>query len=225
MKRINELTLCELADMTEDQFADVVKNEMLISSIPIILPNKPEPPELPKLVPVSSIYKIDGIDFYFETKKDAEKAKSFIMSLSIKKMDEEYLPGVGYVLYEKESMNNVFYDDLKISIKEVYDRDEAQQYIYDMRGMDEKGESFGDRMTEYKSLKQKRDEFASELWLIYRSAKTRIEKFKQGCLVFANEYYRLCGDEQISMTFFKKAYDIEEEEEQYILANYKQQTD
>lgn len=221
MKRINELSMHELADMTEDQFVEVVKNEMLFSGIPIILPDKPEPPELPRLDSIGSVYKINGINFYFNTKQDAEKAKSFILSLSMRKMDEEYILGVGYILYEKEAMRDVFSDEMGISIKDVYDRDEAKKYIYDMRGMDEKGSSFESRMNEYNSAKEKRDEFIAELWLTYKSAVRDVEELKHHCSIFATEYYRLCGDEKIAMAFFKKAYDIDDEEEQYILSNYK----
>lgn len=216
MKRINELSIYELAKMKREEFSLVVKNEMMHEGVPVVLPDKPVPPSVPELNPKMSVYKIGGIDFYVDTIEKAEKLRDCMISLGVMKLDSDYVADRGYILYEKEAGGAAVLEDLKIAAFDVYERYEAHKFIADKKGFDNDGRSFADRMKKYEEIRFQQEEFVENLWDIYEEANKKVYEMDNMSRVFYSEYFPVCEDMELSMKFFKKAYHVSKEVEEYI---------
>lgn len=228
MKRLKELSIYELAGMVDEEFKELVELEKAEQGIPLRLPDKPVAEELPLITPVGKAYKvnIDGFYLTLRSKEDVEKVINFLIEINPIFLNDVYIEGVGYRQYN--SSKNIDRVTIETKLIDIFDQGDIDSYIKALYNFDEKGRSYQDRMKTYEGLVNTCREFENDLWDKKRSAESFVHDLDRKTTSFAKQYIPLCDGvpddkkEGVAMAFFEKAYDLTDQEREYILSNYKQ---
>lgn len=228
MKRIKELSIYELAELADEDFKKLVELEKAEQGIPLCLPDKPVAETLPLITPVGKAYKvnIDGFYLTLRSNEDVEKVINFLIEINPIFLNDVYIDGIGY--RQCNSGKNIDHITIETKLIDIFDHDDIDSYIKAKYDFDEKGRSYQDRLKAYEEVVNTCREFEEGLWDEKRSAESFMHELNRKTKSFGSQYIPLCDGvpddkkEGVAMAFFEKAYDITDQEREYILSNYKQ---
>lgn len=213
MKRINDLSVSELAKMSDDDFAKLVKWELICKGIPINMPEKPKSPDKFNIKPISKAYKIDKLSCYFKDRDEAIRVMDFLNNAKRYSLDNNWsISPVRKHSFSPDSKCSLSEDDvyLKEDVDKLIDKnnsEECKKYDKDLELYEDIVSKYNDAISE---LRNRRSEAIRE--------DKRLNNLLQ---LFRDEYYPLAQDENTAIEYFKKAFVLSKEDEAYILSNYK----
>ena len=194
MKTINEMTDQEIYDLTDEQIDRLIITRCAKEGVRFV----DEPPvmktyDYKPISPSNFFYLLEGLSIAVFNQDDAIKIAKFLSKFDLYK-----------TTYDFTISNEKIYNKLDIiNIKHIP--------MFDTK--DEES---------YKSIKDKKDikrmsEIHAEIWSKVIDVRNKIDHMNHLRFLFVKEYLPLVDhDTNTAMTFFKKAYDVDDDTERYI---------
>lgn len=225
MKKINEMTEQEILALSERDIQNMIKFRMMEEGIKIL--DKPKTPELFEIEPADEkVYIIPILDGYaFMDFSEAQKvAEALQKAMSFRKVEYDWDKLGSYYKYlvKKDKYTYNAPDDFGVNEIYVYSS-ELYASIVDFAAQNK-------AMVKQAEIDEKayNDAFsaASEIILEVRNrvseVKEKAARLERLTRKFATDYYPLSdNNEEVAIKFMAKAYSLTEDEEKYILENYK----
>lgn len=218
MKDWTKLTDYELAAL-EDEEITTIRNLILAEAgIPIVV-NAPVKPELEIPKKDLTIYIIKGLGGNIAF-TDIDEAKEVVEMLKHCKTIGLYRYGSKYNYFTKGSelsylgehcditleSEEVFSEEMEKSIRNKYDDNKQQMENYEAK------------LAIYNKLLASQEEATGDFYNALDEARKTIERRENLKYQFQNTYLKLAeGNQEIALNFLKKAYEVSEEDEKYIL--------
>lgn len=225
MKKINEMTEQEILALSEQDIQNMIKFRMMEEGIKII--DKPKKPELFEIEPADKkVYIIPILNGYaFTDFAEAQKVSDALQNAkSFKKIEYDWNKlGSDYQYLEKKDRYSYSYPN-DFGVNEIYVySNELYASIVDFAAQNKAM----NKQVE-KDMKAYDDAYAaaSDITLEIRGRVTEVrekyERLERLTHSFANDYYPLSdNNEEMAMKFMSKAFTLTDDEEKYILENYK----
>lgn len=217
MKTIDDYTTDELLKLTDEQIDKLYRLRLAENGIKI--PNLPEQPEYEEEEkPDKTVYKVDGIDIYFENKETADEFAEMMTTNmdNLCKLEYTYSVSSEAKYTEKLSEDYNFRNGVSISAKGVYSKDLYNQIKDVLTRNKEKREEYRGLKSEYDNQNSKASKHREYIMNKIKEAKKK-EFEKSEMLRTFNEYLDLAdGNNEIAWNFMNKAYELSEEDRAYI---------
>lgn len=219
MKNWTELTDYELAALEDEEIATIRNLILAEAGIPIVV-NEPVKPEIEIPKKDLTIYCIKGLScsIAFTDVKEATEVVEMLkhcktIGLSRYGSKYNYFSKGSEVSYNGERSDitleseEVFSEELERSIRNKYNDNKQQMENYEVE------------LANYNKLLARQDE-ATEAFYTALDGARKIVAYRENLKYqFQNTYLKLAeGNKDIAMNFLKKAYNVSEEDEKYIIA-------
>lgn len=225
MKKINEMTEQEILALSEQDIQNMIKFRMMEEGIKVI--DKPKKPELFEIEPADQkVYVISILDGYaFTDFAEAQKvADALREAKSFRKVDYDWNKlGSNFKYLEKKdryTYNNE--GDFSISEISVYSS-KLYANIVDFAAQNKAMEKQVEKdMAEYDNAYAAASDITLEIRSRISEVREKHERLERLTHSFANDYYPLSGNNgEMAIKFMSKAFTLTDDEEKYILENYK----
>lgn len=217
MKKFNEFTTEELANLTDDEIEQYEK--LICAENGIKMLDRPvEPVSDVDETKNLEIFRVNGFGGYLHF-TDMDEAKTVMNCL-------KNLNTIGTTRYfadrkyfevgtEKDYNNRPV--DISISSEMVYTKDKAIEIENALKGYKEAKKQYDADLKEYNEAYEAKKEAIKEFEELYEKA-CHIMHYRQTLTrIFYRDYLPIAeGNEQIAMDFLKKAYTVNEDDEAYI---------
>lgn len=219
MKDWKILTDEELAALTEEQ-VEFYKKLLYAENGVKLLPKPNEPEDLIEK-PDLTIYSINGLDGNYsisDTLKftDYEEAKRVLDVINGCKSIgyNDYNSSCGY---EKKCFQPGIKGDLSITTTVVYSKEKFLEMQSQMSILNNLKKQYEKDKKEYDANQSLAIKVTEEFMTRLNDAKNKIERRNLLCTKFYNDYLPIAENNwEVAMNFLKKAYDISEDDEEYI---------
>ncbi len=207
MKRFIELSELEIKDLTDEQVKQFVKYEFAENGIKFL--EKPKDPGYHKC-PVEEITHYVIGNFRFKNRDEADEVSSILKSCkSLVDYTWDYSKKIEKPLNDQRisiSEDSVISLNDADSVKCIDELNKDLRHKYEVL------------IEEYNLNEEKAEPIRDEIYSKVRSVKEKYSYLDRLTSIFESEYIPLAdGDIEKAMAFFKKAYSINEEAEEYIL--------
>ena len=217
MKTWKTLTIEELASLNEKQIEMYDKLICAEEGIPFM--NEPEKPELTNFKEDLTIYKIEGIEGIAFT--DVNEVNNVVEILSKCKSlgSIKYNYGCkyfeqGFKYYDGKSRNVTMQSEVIFSEQAAKENYEKQQENEKLKN------DYKDKLAAFKDIEAARLNVVTDFYNSVNNAKNIISHRTRLLHIFYEEYLPLTdGNSTLAMTFLKKAYDVSEDDEKFILTH------
>lgn len=210
MKRFETMTDQEIYDLTDEQIEKLIITRCVEEGVRFI----DEPPvmkayDYKPISPSHFFYYLEGLNIAVLDQDDAIKIAKFLSEFDLYR-----------TRYDFAVSNEKLYDKLDIiNIKHIpmFDTkdEEAYKSIKDKNNKIE--EEYKDQVDKYKENTKKMCEIRAEIWSKVIDVRRKIDHMNHLRTLFMKEYLPLVDhDINTAMTFFKKAYDVDDDTERYI---------
>lgn len=222
MKLIENLTEQEILNLTDEQVRDLCTSEHIVRGVRIpIAPKKPTIKEIDQ--PNSVCYYIEAIPNYlFTTMNDAKKVYDAIMAAkpNMRSLEYKYF-GDNVFRYPDTIIDGTYRESaLSISTIKCYKSfDDVDKLASDAKENYEKQKDYKAEMEEYNREKEESDKINSIVLSRINEVKSKYNAYNAHLDVFKTLYIPVSDNKEEAMKFFKLAYKIDKEEEDYILNN------
>lgn len=220
-KLFSELTEQELAALTAKDI-EYYKNLMLAQK-GIQIPIKPIKKTYDVEKPDILVYEVSIPSYIaFANIEDAKTLINCIKTLKSKGTCD-YDSGCGYEnKYFKKGINlnyNGEEGEIYISSRKAYSSEKYAQLKESLIKKNKEEEKYQDELAAYNTLLDKAKGICSAVDIAIRNAKENIERKITLCDIFFSKYYPLTEDIDTAMQYFKLAYNVTDEQEEYIRNN------
>lgn len=199
MKTINEMTDQEIYDLTDEQIDRLIITRCAKEGVRFV----DEPPvmktyDYKPISPSNFFYLLEGLSIAVFNQDDAIKIAKFLSKFDLYK-----------TTYDFTISNDKIYNKLDTKDEESY------KSIKDKNNKIE--EEYKDQVDKYKKDIKRMSEIHAEIWSKVIDVRNKIDHMNHLRFLFAKEYLPLVDhDTNTAMTFFKKAYDVDDDTERYI---------
>lgn len=217
MKDWKTLTIEELASLNEEQVEMYDKLICAEEGIPFM--DAPEKPELAQFKEDLTVYKIEGVDGIAFT--DVNEVNNVVEILSkckslgsIKYNYSCIYFEQGFKYYDGKSRNITMQSEVIFSEQTAKENYTKQQENTKLEN------NYKDKLATFKDIEEKRLNAVTYFYNSVNNAKNIMANRTQLTNIFYAEYLPLTdGNETMAMTFLKKAYDVSEDDEKFILTH------
>lgn len=222
MKLIRDLTEQEILNLTDEQVRDLCISEHIVRGVRIpIAPKKPEIKEIDQ--PNSICYYIEALPNYlFTTMNDAKKVYDAIMAVkpNMRSLEYKYF-GDNVFRYPDTIIDGTYRESaLSISTIKCYKSfDDVDKFANDAKENYEKQKDYKAEMEVYNREKEESDKINSIVLSRINEVRSKYNAYNAHLDVFKTLYIPVSDSKEEAMKFFKLAYKIDKEEEDYILDN------
>lgn len=222
MKLIRDLTEQEILNLTDEQVRDLCISEHIVRGVRIpIAPKKPEIKEIDQ--PNSICYYIEALPNYlFTTMNDAKKVYDAIMAVkpNMRSLEYKYF-GDNVFRYPDAIIDRTYRESaLSISTIKCYKSfDDVDKLSNDAKENYEKQKDYKAEMEVYNREKEESDKINSIVLSRINEVRSKYNAYNAHLDVFKTLYIPVSDSKEEAMKFFKLAYKIDKEEEDYILDN------
>lgn len=222
MKLIENLTEQEILNLTDEQVRDLCTSEHIVRGVRIpIAPKKPEIKEIDQ--PNSICYYIEALPNYlFTTMNDAKKVYDAIMAVkpNMRSLEYKYF-GDNVFRYPDTIIDGTYRESaLSISTIKCYKSfDDVDKLANDAKENHEKQKDYKAEMEVYNREKEESDKINSIVLSRINEVRSKYNAYNAHLDVFKTLYIPVSDSKEEAMKFFKLAYKIDKEEEDYILDN------
>lgn len=220
-KSFNKLNELELASLSNKEI-EYYKNLMLAEK-GIKIPIKPIKKTYDIEKPDILVYEV-SIPAYiaFANIEDAKNLINFIKTLKSRGTCD-YDSGCGYEnKYFKKGINldyNGEEGEIYIKSRKAYSSEKYEQLKESLVKKNKEEEKYQDELVAYNTLLDKAKVVCSVINTAVENAKENIQKKITLCDIFYSKYYPLTEDIETAINYFKLAYNITDEQEEYIKHN------
>lgn len=213
MKTFNELTEKEIRDLTQEEINDLIKFEKIQNGIKLI--EKPKKPELIKISnPDMTSYRIYSLyNFNLLSLDSAQKLASLLKEISSDMCSIEYNSNSEY-RYARDFKFNNSIEEIPFYSKELYDKIKSDIKYNEMIESD-----YNQMICEFEENEDKANEVLNPIYKKIEEIKTKYEKLDLHICRIKSDYLTIDSDINTALKFYKKAYVLTEEDEDYILNN------
>jgi len=206
MKTINEMTDQEIYDLTDEQIDRLIITRYAKEGVRFV----DEPPVMKtydyKLIsPSNFFYLLEGLSIAVFNQDDAIKIAKFLSKFDLYK-----------TTYDFTISNDKIYNKLDIiNIKHIpmFDTKDEESY----KSIKDKNNKIEEEYKKYKKGIKRMSEIHAEIWSKVIDVRNKIDHMNHLRFLFVKEYLPLVDhDTNTAMTFFKKAYDVDDDTERYI---------
>lgn len=208
MKTINEMTDQEIYDLTDEQIDRLIITRCAKEGVRFV----DEPPvmktyDYKPISPSNFFYLLEGLSIAVFNQDDAIKIAKFLSKFDLYK-----------TTYDFTISNDKIYNKLDIiNIKHIpmFDMKDEESYksIKDKKRL----RRSIDQVDKYKKDIKRMSEIHAEIWSKVIDVRNKIDHMNHLRFLFVKEYLPLVDhDTNTAMTFFKKAYDVDDDTERYI---------
>lgn len=217
MKKFNELTIEEIANLTEEQIEQYEK--LLCAENGIKILDKPEEPtsdvdETKNL----EIFKVNGFGgyLYFTDMDEAKTVMNCLKSLNTIGTTKYFADRKYFEVGPEKDYNNKPVD-ISISSEMVYTKDKAVEIETALKGYKEAKKQYDTDLKEYNEAYEAKEAAIKEFKDLYEEA-CHIMHYRQTLTrIFYKDYLPIAeGNEQIAIDFLRKAYTVNEDDEAYV---------
>lgn len=217
MKDWKTLTIEELASLNEEQIKMYDKLICAEEGIPFM--DEPEKPELTNFKEDLTVYKIEGIEGIAFT--DVNEVNTVVEILSKCKSLGSIKYNYSYKYFEQGFK---YYDGKSRNItmqSEVIFSEQTAKENYTKQQENTKLENnYKDKLAAFKDIEAARLNVVTDFYNSVNNAKNIISNRTRLLRIFYEEYLPLTdGNTAMAMTFLKKAYDVSEDDEKFILTH------
>lgn len=215
MKQITELTEKEILALTDDQLLNMVKYKMAEDGIKIL--EKPIVPVYEPLPVKDDIaFSIGGLNFFTKDEKVAKELSALMMKNGDKFLNSSYTT----------DYNNKFLKEMdEYSIKSFGKIEEVGFYTRDRIGVingmiaanKKLKEDYEAKLAEYNSANDEADYIRVDIYDRFREVRDKFAKMEELKHQYASYLSLAGGNATIAMNFLKKAYNVSEEAEYYVV--------
>jgi len=215
MKQITELTEKEILALTDDQLLNMVKYKMAEDGIKIL--EKPEQPTYQPLPVKDDIaFSIGGLNFYTKDEKVAKELSALMMKSGDKFLNSSYTT----------DYNNKFLKEMdEYSIKSFGKIEEVDFYTRDRIGVINEivarnkklKEDYEAKLAEYNAANDEADYIRIDIYDRFREVRDKFAKMDELKHMYGVYLSLADGNATIAMNFLKKAYNVSEEAEYYVV--------
>lgn len=217
MKDWKTLTIEELASLNEEQIKMYDKLICAEEGIPFM--NAPEKPELAQFKEDLTVYKIEGIEGIAFT--DVNEVNTVVEILSkckslgsIKYNYSCKYFEQGFKYYDGKSRNITMQSEVIFSEQTAKENYTKQQENTKLEN------NYKDKLATFKDIEEKRLNAVTDFYNSVNNAKNIMANRTRLTNIFYAEYLPLTdGNTTMAMTFLKKAYDVSEDDEKFILTH------
>ena len=216
--KLNELELASLSNKEIEYYKNLMLAEKGIK-IPIKPIKKTYDIEKPDIL----VYEV-SIPAYiaFANIEDAKNLINFIKTLKSRGTCD-YDSGCGYEnKYFKKGINldyNGEEGEIYIKSRKAYSSEKYEQLKESLVKKNKEEEKYQDELVAYNTLLDKAKVVCSVINTAVENAKENIQKKITLCDIFYSKYYPLTEDIETAINYFKLAYNITDEQEEYIKHN------
>lgn len=208
MKTINEMTDQEIYDLTDEQVEKLIVIKYAEEGVRFI----DEPPimktyDYKPISPSHFFYYLEGLNIAVLDQNDAIKIAKFLSEFDLYKTRYDFVVS-----------NEKLYGKLDIiDIRHIPMFDTKDEETYKSIKNNEIEKEYKDQVDKYNENTKKMDEIRAEIWSKVIDVRRKIDHMNHLRTLFMKEYLPLMDhDTNTVMTFFKKAYDVDDDTERYI---------
>jgi len=228
MKKLEELTELEIKDLSYDDIELLIKLRKAEEGVKFI--TRPIEPDLPTVEdPDMIVYscKILGDNIVFGDMKDVTEAVTLLQKITKKyKLDYNYSKTGSDKKFASTNLDKgicsgeTLYD---IKSQRVYSVDLYNKVADIISDNDKLNKQYEKELKEYNSSVDDAKWIATEIKDKVYEVQKKYQQLADYCYYFKRDYLPLAGDDEtIAMNFIIKAYGLNIEQQEYILANYKE---
>ncbi|NDV46093.1 hypothetical protein D0T49_03435 [Paludibacter sp. 221] len=209
-KRFDELTEQEILALNESDINTLIDAEAIEQGVKIL--SKPTKPELTEIAEQDvTLFNIQGTSLYFLNAEEANTVANYLKACSSLK-DIKMDVSAGITKIEKEANmafalkeEKCYSAELFESIKEAKKANSAAQSKYQSL------------LKEYNDEKSKKDKIAASIRKKTTDVKNKYAEMERLKSIFTENYLPVAETKEKAMEAFKKAFEISEETEGYVL--------
>lgn len=210
MKTIDKMTDQEIYNLTDEQVEKLIVTRCVEEGVRFI----DEPPimktyDYKPISPSHFFYYLEGLSIAVLDQNDAIKIAKFLSEFDL------YRTRYDFVVSNEELCGKL--DIINIKHIPMFDTKDKKTYksIKDKNGEIEK--EYKDQVDKYKENTKKMCEIRDKIWLKVIDVRREIDHMNHLRTLFMKEYLPLVDhDTNTAMTFFKRAYDVNDDTERYI---------
>lgn len=199
MKKIQDMTIDEICELTEEQLDRRIKLECADQGIPLLK----EPPTIEAFDLTKDVvaYKINGVEFYIKNQESAQELLKFLEKIQSDLFREKYDWHMGYDIKWLQREESEF----SITTELFYRQDlvkEKEQFLIKRKNIKDQ---FEKEKKDYEESSSKYRKIANGVYADYYEAKRTKEQIQKAQDTF-KEYVSLAdGDQEKAKSFFDKA--------------------
>lgn len=225
MKKITEMTEQEILALTEEDVQKMIKFRMMEKGIKIM--DKPKFPELFEIEPADlKVYIIPFLEgFAFLDIEEANAVSEALLNAkTLHKVEYDWNKmGSDYkYLVKKEKYTYSSSPDFSVNLNFVYTNElynKISGFATQNKVMKEQARK---DQEEYDALLRESSEIVSEICERVEEVRGKFDRLNRLAYKFATDYYPLSDhNEDMAIKFMAKAYDLNEDDKEYILAEYR----
>lgn len=219
MKNWNELTIEELAALTDEQVE--MHKKLIYAQNGIKIPIKPKKPETEDVDTKKdlSVYYINGLsnNIYFSSLEEAAKVSEAIKQCKF----------IGRYDYDKSYSNRYFTQDIykrddlfTVTADIMYSETKYNQIKEHLELVERLETQYKNELDEYKNLIERAKDVTSKFINKIEEARTTIARREKLTIEYYKEYLPLAENNgDIAMSFLEKAYYLNDDDKEYILSH------
>lgn len=210
MKTIDKMTDQEIYDLTDEQVEKLIVTRCMEEGVRFMN----EPPVMKtygykSISPSHFFYYLEGLNIAVLDQDDAIKIAKFLSDFDLYR-----------TRYDFTVSNEKLYSKLDIiNIKHIpmFDTKEEETYKSIKDKNDKIEKEYKDQVDKYKENTKKMSEIRAEIWSKVIDVRRKIDHMNHLRTLFMKKYLpSVDHDTNMAMTFFKKAYDVDDDTERYI---------
>lgn len=210
MKTIDKMTDQEIYDLTDEQVEKLIVTRCAEEGVRFM----DEPPimrtyDCKPISPSHFFYYLEGLNIAVLDQDDAIKIAKFLSDFDLYRTRYDFTVS-NEKLYSK-------LDIINIKHTPMFDTKEEETYKSIKDKNDKIEKEYKDQVDKYKENTKKMSEIRAEIWSKVIDVRRKIDHMNHLRTLFMKEYLPLVDhDTNTAMTFFKKAYDVDDDTERYI---------
>lgn len=210
MKTINEMTDQEIYDLTDEQIDRLIITRCAKEGVRFVN----EPPVMKtygykSISPSHFFYCLEGLNIAVLDQNDAIKIAKLLSEFDLYRTRYDFTVS-NEKLYSK-------LDIINIKHTPMFDTKDEETYKSIKDKNDEIEKEYKNQVDKYKENTKKMCEIRAKIWSKVIDVRRKIDHMNHLKVLFVKEYLPLVDhDTNTAMTFFKKAYDVDDDTERYI---------
>lgn len=210
MKTINEMTDQEIYDLTDEQIDRLIITRCAKEGVRFV----DEPPVMKtygykSISPSHFFYCLEGLNIAVLDQNDAIKIAKLLSEFDLYRTRYDFTVS-NEKLYSK-------LDIINIKHTPMFDTKDEETYKSIKDKNDEIEKEYKNQVDKYKENTKKMCEIRAKIWSKVIDVRRKIDHMNHLKVLFVKEYLPLVDhDTNTAMTFFKKAYDVDDDTERYI---------
>lgn len=210
MKTIDKMTDQEIYDLTDEQVEKLVVTRCAEEGVRFVN----EPPimrtyDCKPISPSHFFYYLEGLSIAVLDQDDAIKIAKFLSDFDL------YRTRYDFTVSNEELCSRL--DIINIRHVPMFDTKDKEAYKSVKDKNNEIEKEYKDQVDKYKENTKKMSEIRAEIWSKVIDVRRKIDHMNHLRTLFMKKYLPLVDhDTNMAMTFFKKAYDVDDDTERYI---------